>query len=85
MSVIKIIVIILLILLAYTTIGYTFALCCAAYNENDLMDDPYYILSGVFWPISMPITFIFLLARFIAKKLAIIPISIIMLNKGREK
>ena len=83
----KIAVIIILIILAYGIIGYAFAACWAAYWDDRLEfseDDTFYIFIGVGWILIMPFVLIFLISRFVGKKLAIIPIAIIALTKVKK-
>jgi len=80
----KIAIIVILLILAYGIIGYAFAVCCAAYEENDLDDDPAYIGIGVFWILILPLALIYLISKFFGKKLAIIPIAIMTLIRAKK-
>ena len=80
----KIAIIIILIILAYGIIGYAFALCLAAYAEDDLDADPVYIEMGICWILALPLTLIFLISKFFGKKLAVILIAIMALIRAKK-
>ena len=78
-------IIIIIVLIVYAIIGYVFATCIAAWDDSgDIMD---YFALGVLWILILPFLLLYLIAKFIGKRIAVIPvviISLIKLKKERE-
>ena len=81
----KTVVIIVFFVIDYAILGYVFATCCKAWDGDYTFDDEIYVSLGAFWIIVLPILLLYLIAKFIGKKLAVVPVAIITLIRIRKE
>lgn len=77
----KTVVIILAIIIGYAAVGYAVALCLKAW-DGDYSECGTEI--GSLWIIFVPYFIGYLIVKYIGRKLAVIPVTIIALIKARE-
>ena len=79
----KIAIIVIICAIVYAIIGYAFSVCIAAWDDGDAND--YFFEVGILWIFALPLLSLYLVAKFIGKKIAVIPVAIISLIKAKEK
>lgn len=79
--------IILLIGIAYAVIGYVFVICVKAWGSSKLwdLDEDEYAALGAMWAFVLPFLVLYGLVKFIGKRLAVIPVTIIALIKAKKE
>lgn len=86
-------VIILLIGVAYAVIGYVFVICVKAWgscklwdlDEDENLDEDECAALGAMWAFVLPFLVLYVLVKFIGKRLAVIPVMIIALIKAKKE
>lgn len=72
------------IALIYAIIGYVFFICCKAWDTKHIIDEEDYAPMGAFWILFLPFLLLYAIVKFIGKRVAVIPVTIIALIKARE-
>ena len=82
--------IILLIVIVYAVIGYVFVICVKAWGscklwDWDLADEDELVPLGAIWAFVLPFLVLYVIVKFIGKRLAVIPVMIIALIKAKKE